>query len=69
MLKKVRRRPRHNTALSVKCGVVYLKQEFIGTRVIVLPESQYRQMKRKLKNLRQKITKIKALINYEYTSA
>ena len=65
MLKKVRRRPTHNTRLGARKGVVYLPKDLIGSMIKVLTEKQYKDMCTQIKRLKSKIYKVRKVI-HEY---
>lgn len=67
MKKRVRCRPKHNSANQAKKGVVYLPKEWVGTVIHVLPESQYKTLMKTIKRLKVKITRVRKVI-HEYSS-
>ena len=67
MIKRVRKRPRHNHALQVRKGLVYVPKAMIGQMVKIMPLSQYRAQRIKISQLYRKLGKIKDLVYYEYS--
>lgn len=67
MLKKVRKRPKHNTSLKRPKGVIYLPRPWIGTNVQILTEGQYNRLITSVKQLKRKIARIRGLIYHEYS--
>lgn len=67
MFKRVRRRPKHNTAMRARKGVIYLNPNFIGTDVVVLTTGQYKYLLKQLKLAKLKLRQIKGLLIYEYS--
>lgn len=68
MLKTVRKRPIHNTHFGARKGVIYLPKSWIGTMIKVMPESQYKALRTKIKQLKAKVYKVRKVV-YEYSSS
>lgn len=67
MMKRVRRRPLHNTRLGPRKGVIYLPRAFIGTNVKVMTKGQYKFLLVTVKRLKGKLANIKRITYHEYT--
>jgi hypothetical protein len=67
MIKTVRRRPRFSSPSSAKRGIVYLPRPFIGIKIKVMTESQYKFLMASIKRLKTKMAIIKRISRHEYT--
>jgi hypothetical protein len=68
VIKRVRKRPVHNTHFGARKGVVYLPKAMIGSMVKVLTERQYKGLHTQIKHLKAKVFKVRKLV-YEYSSS